>query len=123
MRYHATRPLMRRMQAIDRALRAGRWPTDKSLAKELNVDPRTIRRNLEFMRGEQGRGERPRGMKTALGPVLPPPLPATRRWARVSRPRPRARPQFSRRSQPLDRRCGTKRFNHGSPGFHGSETR
>jgi predicted DNA-binding transcriptional regulator YafY len=53
MRYHATRPLMRRMQEIDRALRAGRWPTAKSLAKELNVDPRTIRRDLEFMRDER----------------------------------------------------------------------
>ena len=53
MRYQATRPLMRRMQAIDRALRARRWPTDKSLAKELEVDPRTIRRDLEFMRDEQ----------------------------------------------------------------------
>src|ERR1700679_1630519 len=53
MRYHATRPLVRRMQAIDLALRAGRWPTDKSLAKELKVDPRTIRRDIEFMRDEQ----------------------------------------------------------------------
>ena len=41
------------MQAIDLALRAGRWPTDKSLANELKVDPRTIRRDLEFMRDEQ----------------------------------------------------------------------
>ena len=44
MRFHATRPLVRRMQAIDQALRAGRWPTDKSLAKELKVDPRSWRR-------------------------------------------------------------------------------
>jgi predicted DNA-binding transcriptional regulator YafY len=52
MRYHGTRPLMRRMQAIDQALRARRWPTDKSLARDLEVDPRTIHRDLEFMRGE-----------------------------------------------------------------------
>ena len=32
MRHHATRPLVRRMQAIDLALRAGRWSTGKSLA-------------------------------------------------------------------------------------------
>jgi predicted DNA-binding transcriptional regulator YafY len=50
MRYHATRPPLRRMKAIDQALRAGRWPTDKSLAAELEADPRTIRRDLEYMR-------------------------------------------------------------------------
>jgi predicted DNA-binding transcriptional regulator YafY len=40
------------MQAIDQALRAQRWPTDKTLATDLEVDPRTIRRDLEFMRDE-----------------------------------------------------------------------
>jgi predicted DNA-binding transcriptional regulator YafY len=40
------------MQAIDHALRAERWPTDKTLAADLEVDPRTIRRDLEFMRDE-----------------------------------------------------------------------
>jgi predicted DNA-binding transcriptional regulator YafY len=50
MRYHATRPPLRRMKAIDQALRAGRWPTEKSLAAELEADPRTIRRDLEYMR-------------------------------------------------------------------------
>jgi predicted DNA-binding transcriptional regulator YafY len=52
MRYHGTRPLIRRMQAIDQVLRAQRWPTDKTLATDLEVDPRTIRRDLEFMRDE-----------------------------------------------------------------------
>jgi predicted DNA-binding transcriptional regulator YafY len=52
MRYPGTRPLVRRMQAIDQALRARKWPTDKTLAKDLEVDPRTIRRDLEFMRDE-----------------------------------------------------------------------
>jgi predicted DNA-binding transcriptional regulator YafY len=52
MRYHGTRPLMRRMQAIDQALRAQRWATDKTLATDLEVEPRTIRRDLEFMRVE-----------------------------------------------------------------------
>jgi predicted DNA-binding transcriptional regulator YafY len=52
MRYPGTRPLVRRMQAIDQALRARKWPTDKTLANDLEVDPRTIRRDLEFMRDE-----------------------------------------------------------------------
>ena len=52
MRYHATRPPLKRMKVIDQALRAGRWPTDKSLAAELEADPRTIRRDLEFMRDQ-----------------------------------------------------------------------
>jgi hypothetical protein len=50
MRYHATRPPLKRMKVIDQALRAGRWPTDKSLAAELEADPRTIRRDLEYTR-------------------------------------------------------------------------
>jgi predicted DNA-binding transcriptional regulator YafY len=41
------------MQAIDQALRAQRWPTDKTLATDLEVDPRTIRRDIEFMRDER----------------------------------------------------------------------
>ena len=43
---------MRRMQAIDQALRARKWSNDKTLARDLEVDPRTIRRELEFMRDE-----------------------------------------------------------------------
>jgi hypothetical protein len=30
--------------------RAGRWPTDKSLAARLDADPRAIRRDLEYVR-------------------------------------------------------------------------
>ena len=52
MRYHATRPPLRRMKAVDQTLRAGRWPTDKSLVAELEADPRTIRRDLEYMRNQ-----------------------------------------------------------------------
>jgi predicted DNA-binding transcriptional regulator YafY len=40
------------MTAIDQALRAKRWPTQHGLARELDVDPRTIRRDLEFMRDQ-----------------------------------------------------------------------
>jgi predicted DNA-binding transcriptional regulator YafY len=52
MWYQATRPPMRRMTAIDYALRANKWPTDKIPAKDLEVDPRTIRRDIEFMRSQ-----------------------------------------------------------------------
>jgi predicted DNA-binding transcriptional regulator YafY len=41
------------MQAIDQVHRARKWPTDKTLAKNLEVGPRTIRRDLEFMRDER----------------------------------------------------------------------
>jgi hypothetical protein len=40
------------MQAIDQALLAQKCPTDKTLATDLEVDPATIRRDLEFMRDE-----------------------------------------------------------------------
>jgi hypothetical protein len=38
------------MKVVGRALRVGRWPTDKSLAAGLEADARTIWRDLEFMR-------------------------------------------------------------------------
>ena len=50
MRYHATRPPLKRIMAIDREVRAKKWPTDKTLAMSLEVDPRTIRRDLVYMR-------------------------------------------------------------------------
>ena len=53
MRHPATQPLARRIQAIDQALRARRWPTGEALAPALEVDPRTIRRDIRFMRHEQ----------------------------------------------------------------------
>jgi hypothetical protein len=58
MRHAGARPLVRRNQAIDQALRARKWPTDKTLAKDLEVDPRTIRRDLEFMRDGHQFGQR-----------------------------------------------------------------
>jgi hypothetical protein len=33
MRYPGTRLLVRRMQAIDQALRARKWPTDKTVCR------------------------------------------------------------------------------------------
>jgi predicted DNA-binding transcriptional regulator YafY len=52
MRYHATRPPTLRKTAIDQALRANNWPNDKTFAANLEVDPRTIRRDLESMRDQ-----------------------------------------------------------------------
>ena len=49
MRHAGTRPLVRRMQAIDQAPRARQWPTDKTLAKDLKIDPWTIRPDLELI--------------------------------------------------------------------------
>jgi hypothetical protein len=47
MRYHATRPPLKRMKVIDQALRARKRPRDKTRAADLEVDPRTIRRDPE----------------------------------------------------------------------------
>jgi hypothetical protein len=57
MRDPGTRPFVRRMQAIDQAHRSRKWPTDKTLAKDLEVDLRTIRRDLESMRDEHQFGQ------------------------------------------------------------------
>ena len=53
MRYPTTRPPERRVQAIDRALRGGKWPTVQGLAVDLGVDPRTIGGDIRFMRCER----------------------------------------------------------------------
>jgi hypothetical protein len=53
MRYYATRTLVRRMQAIDRALRAGQWPTSKSLAWELKEEE-VIEAALKQLRDQEG---------------------------------------------------------------------
>ncbi len=50
MRYHAARAPEQRIMAIDLAIRADRRPDDKVLARKLEVDPRTIRHDLEYMR-------------------------------------------------------------------------
>ena len=46
----AKRPQLRRLQLIDRELRNGRYPTVEGLAGTLEVNPRTVRRDLEFLR-------------------------------------------------------------------------
>ena len=50
--YPATRPPLRRIMEIDFALRTGGWPNCSTLALELEVDPRTIGRDIEFMRDQ-----------------------------------------------------------------------
>jgi predicted DNA-binding transcriptional regulator YafY len=47
--FPASRPPLRRMRAIDQALRADTLPNCRTLAEELEVDRRTIRRDIEFM--------------------------------------------------------------------------
>ncbi len=46
----ATRPVLRRILFIDQAVRAGRYPNSENLAGEMEVNPRTVQRDLEFMR-------------------------------------------------------------------------
>jgi predicted DNA-binding transcriptional regulator YafY len=46
----ATRFPLERIVLIDRAIRAGAFPNATSLARELEVDPRTIHRDIEFAR-------------------------------------------------------------------------
>jgi predicted DNA-binding transcriptional regulator YafY len=46
----ATRPPFERIAALDRALRAGRYPNARTIADELETSGRTVRRDIEFMR-------------------------------------------------------------------------
>jgi predicted DNA-binding transcriptional regulator YafY len=50
----ASRPPLRRLLALDRMLRAGRYPNATTAGKELEVHPRTIHRDLEFLRDSWG---------------------------------------------------------------------
>lgn len=50
----ASRPSLRRLLALDRMLRAGRYPNATSAATELEVHARTIHRDLEFLRDSWG---------------------------------------------------------------------
>ncbi len=44
------RPVLNRIMRIDEALRRATWPNANTLAKALEVNPRTIRRDLDFLR-------------------------------------------------------------------------
>ena len=47
----ASRPALRRLLVLDGMLRANRYPNARSAAAELEVNSRTIHRDLEFLRG------------------------------------------------------------------------
>lgn len=46
----AARPPVARMMIIDQTLRAETWPNARTLGKRLEVHPRTIRRDIEYLR-------------------------------------------------------------------------
>ena len=50
----ASRPPLARMMVIDQAVRAGYWPNATTLAARLEVDPRTIRRDITYMQDSLG---------------------------------------------------------------------
>jgi predicted DNA-binding transcriptional regulator YafY len=50
----ASRPSLRRILALDRMIRAGRYPNASVAAKVLEVNPRTVHRDLEFLRDSWG---------------------------------------------------------------------
>ena len=54
MLHLATRPPMERMMLIDQALRANRLPNSRTLGSELGVNPKTVQRDVVFMRDRLG---------------------------------------------------------------------
>jgi len=50
----ASRPPLRRLALIDRLIRSGQHPNASSIARELEVNPRTVHRDLEFLRDSWG---------------------------------------------------------------------
>jgi predicted DNA-binding transcriptional regulator YafY len=50
--YQATRPPQRRIMRIDQLLRADEWPNSTNLARDLEVDVRTIRRDVAYLRNQ-----------------------------------------------------------------------
>ena len=49
-----SRPPLKRMEVIHTAIVSGRFPNSTSLAEELEVVPKTIKRDVEFMRDQLG---------------------------------------------------------------------
>src|SRR5208282_4083201 len=50
----ASRPPLRRLKALDEMLRAGTYPNARSAGRKLEVHPRTVHRDLEFLRDSLG---------------------------------------------------------------------
>lgn len=49
-----SRSMLQRLLALDRAIRDGNYPNASSIARDLEVDPRTIHRDIAFLRGSWG---------------------------------------------------------------------
>lgn len=47
---HATRPLLERIAVFDRLVREGKFPNTTRVGRELECSPRTIQRDIEFLR-------------------------------------------------------------------------
>jgi len=52
MQQRIARPPLKRIQTIDHRIRAGKFPNAETLAVELEVNARTIQRDIEFMRDQ-----------------------------------------------------------------------
>jgi hypothetical protein len=52
MRYHTARPILARIMVIGQALRANAWPNSRSQGAKLGADPRTIRRDFDYLRDQ-----------------------------------------------------------------------
>lgn len=50
--HQSSRPPLARIMAIDRAIRSGGWPNASNLARELEVNPRTVRRDITYLRDQ-----------------------------------------------------------------------
>ena len=48
----ATRPPLARIMVIDQSLREDRWPNARTLAEHLEIHPRTVRRDIEYLRDQ-----------------------------------------------------------------------
>ncbi len=48
----SARPVLARMLVIDQAVRAGSWPNARTLGERLEVHPRTIQRDIDFLRDQ-----------------------------------------------------------------------
>lgn len=48
----SSRPPLRRIMRIDQAVRAGGWPNASTLADEFEVDAKTVRRDITYMRDQ-----------------------------------------------------------------------